>query len=345
MPRQFRTPKPFRAVAFSCALLAASGTARADPPLGDSMAGGKQVEQKQIVLISFDSAREISQWQRSRALAKRTGAHFTYFLSCVYLLSKETRKQYQPPHAAAGKSNIGFAPTKEDIAGRLEQIRLAASEGHEIGSHACGHFDGAAWSKADWLAEFGEARRIFENAYTINGISPEPEDWRAFAATAVVGFRAPYLSTGKGLYQALPEAGFLYDASGISRGPAEPVTIGGIARFSLPLVPEGPKGKPVVAMDYNLYARHSGAKEQLADAAQFEERAYHAFRTAFDAQYKGKRVPLEIGFHFTLMNGGAYWNALERFVGEVCVKADVECASYRDYLSRQPDIDGPQAGG
>ena len=108
-----------------------------------------------------------------------------------------------------------------------------------------------------------------------------------------------------------------------------------ITRFSLPLVPEGPKGRPVIAMDYNLYARHSGAKEQLTDAKAFEDRAYDAFRAAFDAQYAGKRIPLELGFHFTLMNGGAYWNALERFAGEVCVKADVECISYRDYLVAQ----------
>ncbi|MGB3538231.1 MAG: polysaccharide deacetylase [Mesorhizobium sp.] len=340
MPRLFCVPQLSCIAAFSCSLLAALGAAHADPPPASQPAPPKQA-----VIISFDSARDIAQWERSRALAKRTGAHFTYFLSCVYLLSKDTAKQYKAPHRAAGKSNIGFAPTKEDVAARLEQIRLAASEGHDIGSHACGHFDGKDWSKADWLDEFGEARRIFENAYAINGISPEPADWSAFAKTAVVGFRAPYLSTGKALYQALPEAGFVYDASGVSRGPALPATIDGITHFSLPLVPEGPKGKPVIAMDYNLYARHSGAKEQLADAKGFEDRAYAAFRAAFDTQYAGKRIPLEIGFHFTLMNGGAYWNALERFAGEVCVKADVECISYRDYLSRKRGIDGAQMGG
>ena len=34
------------------------------------------------------------------------------------------------------------------------------------------------------------------------------------------------------------------------------------------------------------------------------------------------------------MNDGAYWNALEQFAGEVCVKADVVCTSYADYLER-----------
>lgn len=329
MPSPFCVAHRRRVTALLLAFLAGLGAARAEPP-----SAPPPQRQKQAVIISFDSARDISQWQRSRVLAKRTGAHFTYFLSCVYLLSKDTRKQYAGPHMAAGRSNIGFAASKADVTERLEQIRLAAAEGHDIGSHACGHFDGKDWTKADWLAEFTAARRIFENAYAINGISPEPDDWRGFADKAVVGFRAPYLSTGAALYRALPEAGFLYDASGVSRGPATPSSGNGIVRFSLPLVPEGPKGRPVIAMDYNLYARHSGAKEQPAGAKTFEDRAYRAFRAAFDAQYAGKRIPLEIGFHFTLMNGGAYWNALERFAGEVCVKADVECISYRDYISR-----------
>jgi peptidoglycan/xylan/chitin deacetylase (PgdA/CDA1 family) len=325
---------PFPAL-FSLALLLCTTAARADPPPVLETTTGKQV-----VIVSFDSANDISRWRRSRALAKRTGAHFTYFLSCVYLLSKDTRKEYAGPHNAPGRSNIGFAPTRQDVAERLEQIRLAASEGHDIGSHACGHFDGKDWTSADWLNELNAARRIFENAYAINGITPEPKDWRGFAASAVIGFRAPYLSTGPALYRALPDAGFTYDASGVSRGPAKPQTVNGITRFSLPLVPEGPKGRPVIAMDYNLYARHSGARERLADAKAFEDRAYDAFQAAFQAQYAGKRVPLEIGFHFTLMNGGAYWNALERFAGEVCVKADVECISYRDYVERH-GADGP----
>lgn len=315
----------------ACIFAVGPNVARADPP-GSRVAA----KEKQVVLISFDSARDIAQWQRSRALAKRTGAHFTYFLSCVYLLSKDTRKEYAGPRSGAGRSNIGFAPNRQDVAGRLEQIRLAGSEGHDIGSHACGHFDGKDWRKSDWLHELAAARHILENAYAINGIASEPADWRAFAAKAMVGFRAPYLSTSATLYQALPEAGFRYDASGVSRGPTAPETINGVTRFSLPLVPEGPKGKPVVAMDYNLYARHSGAKEQVVQAKAFEERAYQAFHAAFDKQYAGTRIPLELGFHFTLMNGGAYWNALERFADEVCMKADVECISYRDYLDRHP---------
>jgi hypothetical protein len=115
-----------------------------------------------------------------------------------------------------------------------------------------------------------------------------------------------------------------------------PPTVNGTTRFALPLIPEGEKAKPVVAMDYNLYVRHSGGTEKAAMADAYTERAYQAFRAAFDAEHNGKRLPLELGFHFTLMNNGAYWNALERFAGEVCVKADVECISFRDYVERQP---------
>ncbi|RAZ92727.1 polysaccharide deacetylase [Mesorhizobium hawassense] len=323
--------RSYRVLAFSLASLACANAALADPPKSP---GASPAKPKQVVLISFDAAREISQWERSRALAKRTGAHFTYFLSCVFLLSPETRQYYAGPGKAAGKSNVGFGASKQDVAERLAQVRLAAAEGHDIGSHACGHFDGKDWSKADWLAEFASVRRIFQNAYAINGI-PEPADWHDFAQSALVGFRAPYLSTNKALYEALPEAGFRYDASGVSNGPELPPTRNGITRFALPLIPEGPKAKPVVAMDYNLYVRHSDGTEKPALADAFTERAYQAFRAAFEAQYNGKRLPLELGFHFTLMNDGAYWNALERFAGEVCVKADVECISFRDYIQRQ----------
>src|SRR5690606_31580364 len=141
----------------------------------------------------------------------------------------------------------------------------------------------------------------------------EPEGWRDFAENDVVGFRAPYLATGAGLYRALAESGFRYDASGISRGPVEPVEKDGVVRFSLPLIPEGPAKKRIIAMDYNLYVRHSGGREAPQESAVFAERTYNAFHAAFQREYAGSRTPLEIGFHFTLMNDGAYWNALERF--------------------------------
>jgi hypothetical protein len=293
------------------------------------------VKPTQYVIISFDGAHKIAQWKRSRALAKETGATFTYFLSCVYLLTRETRGLYKAPGKRAGRSNVGFAQSKAEVGHRLEQIWAAHNEGQDIGSHACGHFDGAKWSKADWESELDAFSSIVGEAYANNGIAGEPAGWRDFAAN-IRGFRVPYLSTGKALYQALAEKGYAYDASGVSRGPARPESRGGIARFSLPLIPEGPNGRSVIAMDYNLFVRHSDGIEKKDVGAVFENRTYQAFRTAFDKQYDGERIPLELGFHFTLMNGGAYWRALERLARDVCRREDVACVSYADYLKRMP---------
>ena len=110
-------PRLSRTVAFSIASLTTAGVAFADPPWVPA-------KPKQIVIISFDSARDISQWKRSRALAERTGAHFTYFVSCVFLLSPATRKEYTAPGKTAGKSNIGFAASRQEVADRLEQSAL-----------------------------------------------------------------------------------------------------------------------------------------------------------------------------------------------------------------------------
>lgn len=290
----------------------------------------------QYVIISFDGAHDLAQWQRSRALAKRTGATFTYFLSCVFLLTPETKGTYKAPGKGAGRSNVGFALSKDEVAGRLDAIWGARAEGHEIASHGCGHFDGGRWNVRDWKSEFDAFTRILGEAYAVNGIAGEPAAWKEFAATEIAGFRAPYLSTNDALRVALADNGFAYDASDVSRGPVEPETAGGITRFALPQIPEGPSGRRVIAMDYNLFVRHSGGFEREDKDGVFEKRTLDALRDAFDREYRGARVPLQLGFHFTLMNGGAYWRALERFAAAVCGKPDVACVSYRDYLKRWP---------
>ncbi len=292
----------------------------------------------QYVIVSFDGAQHVEQWQRSRALAARTGATFTYFLSCVYLLSPEHKREYKAPNMKAGRSNVGFGTSTEEVAARLDQIWKAKSEGHDIASHACGHFDGSKWSRADWNSELKSFRTILENAYSINGIEGEPEGWKHFVETEINGFRAPYLATDDALYEALADSGYSYDVSGISRGPAQPGVEDGLVRFALPQIPEGPKGRPVIAMDYNMFVRHSGGFERDDKDAVFENRAYDAFQQAFEAEYNGNRKPLELGFHFTLMNGGAYWRALERFTENVCGKPGVACVSYRDYIDRNADL-------
>ncbi|WP_295813317.1 polysaccharide deacetylase [uncultured Nitratireductor sp.] len=313
---------------------------------GSCFAGeAEQTPRPQYVIISFDGALHLEQWERSRALGKETGARFTYFLSCVYLLAPETRKAYQPPGMPRGRTNVGSGYSREDVEGRLGQIWTARSEGHEVASHGCGHFDGKDWGAEEWAQEFDQFTTVVADAWKLNGIEGEPKEWQDFARKEIRGFRAPYLSTNKGLFQTLDERGFAYDASTVSRGPVLPKSRNGVTHFSLPLIPEGPRDRKIIAMDYNLYVRHSAGKEKPEAAPAFEQRAYDAFKATFEKEYAGRRTPVQLGFHFTLMNDGAYWNALERFARDVCVKDEVRCVSYRDYLSAVSETARPSQGG
>jgi peptidoglycan/xylan/chitin deacetylase (PgdA/CDA1 family) len=311
-------------------LLAAAGTLSAGQAVAEPAA------RPQYVLISFDGAGPEAQWQRSLALGQKTGARFTYFLTCSNIIAQDRASIYQSPEGRSGKSNIGFAKSRDEVRGRLTAIWAAASQGHEIGNHTCGHFDGKGWTKEQWLSEFRAFDAVLSNAFRDNGFGYEPQGWREFVKKAVKGFRAPYLSTDKALYEALAARGFRYDASGVEREVSLPKGNAQMAKFSLPQIQEGPSGRRVIAMDYNIFVRHSGGFERASGSAAFEARAYQAFRSAFDGQYHGRRRPLQIGMHFTLMNGGAYWRAMERLAGDVCNMQDVRCVTYAQYLDENP---------
>ncbi|MFB2550576.1 polysaccharide deacetylase family protein [Ensifer soli] len=297
----------------------------------------------QLVIVSFDGAHDNALWEKSLAMAERTGARFTYFLSCTFLMTRDgAGAAYRAPGHKAGRSNVGFAPDNADIRVRLGHIWQAHRAGHDIGSHGCGHFDGKDWSRADWRNEFSAFRTALAEGWRASGdAGEEPEGWARFAETEIKGFRAPYLSAGPGLVPALKDFGFTYDASLVSKGPVPPVGAAGITRFALPLIPEGPTGRPVIAMDYNLFVRHSMGVENRKDSDTFEARTLDAFRAAYRAQHDGGRIPLQLGFHFVEMNGGAYWRALDRFLTEVCRAPETACVSYREAMDRLADVARP----
>lgn len=312
----------------------------AQPALAEPQALPETDRPKQLLLISFDGAHDNALWEKSRDIARRSGAHFTYFLSCTTLIPRAEAKGYKAPGKKAGRSNIGFAPTVEDVATRLDHIWNARLESHEIANHACGHFDGKDWSKVDWLSEFETFRDVVANAWTANGLADrEPEGWASFARTGIRGFRAPYLSAPDSLVAAEKDFGFAYDASLVTKGAMAPDEDGSLVRFGLPLIPEGPQNRRIIGMDYNLFVRHSAGMDNPSRSGEFEARTYTAFKAAFEAQYAGGRLPLQLGFHFVEMNGGAYWRAMERLVTDVCHRADVACVSYSeaiDLLAKQP---------
>lgn len=289
---------------------------------------------KQLVIVSFDGAHDNALWEKSLAMAKRTNAHFTYFLSCTFLMTRADGKQsYKPPGLKPGRSNVGFAQSREEIAVRAGHIWQAHLDGHDIASHACGHFDGKGWTKADWQSEFSTFDTALRDAWKkTDKPEAEPEGWAEFARTGIKGFRAPYLSLSDGLLPALKASGFTYDASLVTKGPGWPMEKDGLPRFGLPLIPEGPSKRPVIGMDYNLFVRHSMGVENKKDSAAFEARTYEAYKKAFDREYAGDRIPLQLGFHFVEMNGGAYWRALDRLLTDVCTKPDVACVNYAQAL-------------
>ncbi|KPF46478.1 polysaccharide deacetylase family protein [Rhizobium sp. AAP43] len=311
------------------------------PALAETTApdGGKPAARpRQILLVSFDGAHDNRLWQRSRDFARRSDAKFTYFVSCTTLIPRERAGDYKAPGKKAARSNIGFAPTVEDVATRLDHIWSAHNEGHEIASHTCGHFDGKDWSREDWLREFDSFDRVMLNAWKDNGLTDrEPDGWADFVRTDITGFRAPYLSAPESLFEAERAHGYRYDASTVTDAPLMPKDKKGLARFGLPLIPEGPKGRKIIAMDYNLFIRHSAGMDHPSKADEFAERSYKAFRAAFDNQYDGDRIPLQIGLHFVEMNGGAYWTAMERLVSEVCHLPDVACVTYSEALAMMAD--------
>lgn len=294
-----------------------------------------QDKDPQIILISFDGAHNNALWDKSREMAKRLDAKFTYFLSCAFLITKDdARSFYRSPKNSLGLSNVGFAQSQPEIRTRLAHIWQARAEGHEMANHGCGHFDGKAWSIAEWNAEFDQFRDILSTAWMRNDFEDEePEDWQNFAVNEIKGFRAPYLSHSKNLFSSLEANNFTYDASTVSNGPAMP-KLENVTKFALPLIPEGPSSKKIIAMDYNLYVRHSKAKDNPELSQVFEKRTYQAFKTAFDKEYNGARIPLQMGFHFVEMNGGAYWRALERFAQDTCSLPDVDCITYQEALTR-----------
>ena len=63
----------------------------------------------QFLVVSFDGSGGTELWPYWRGIARRAHAHFTFFVSGVYLLAEEWRLLYRPPRHSRGASDIWFA--------------------------------------------------------------------------------------------------------------------------------------------------------------------------------------------------------------------------------------------
>ncbi len=299
----------------------------------------------QYVVFSFDGSRSLSMWEDTRRFAHEMIAagkplHFTYFVSGVYFLSAEFRAAYQAPHEPAGKSLIGFAESKKDVDRRIAEINAAVDEGHEIGSHLNGHFNGVLWSREDWTKEFSVFNNLLFDIQKNNHSSEEQGIKNALhlTPTDVVGFRAPELGKNAGLWEVLHDFHFQYDASGVGKPDVWPTKdANGVWRFSLSSIKVPDAKYHTLSMDYNFYLAQSGgrdlAKKGTPEWRKMYDEMHGAYRAYFNQNYVGSRAPVIIGHHFSLWNDGVYWEVMKDFAREVCGKPEVRCGSFKELVA------------
>ncbi|HLL26318.1 MAG TPA: polysaccharide deacetylase [Xanthobacteraceae bacterium] len=296
----------------------------------------------QFVAIAFDNCTELERWQELSDFAgglNRDGdrIHFTFFVSGINYLAEEKRAAYEGPHQRRGASNINFGGSVEDVKKRIAFINDLHARGHEIASHAVGHFDGRGWSAADWDKEFTSYADLLDNAPRHNGFSDGTK--LAFPAAAVIGFRAPYMSTSPGLYPALRARGFRYDTSSTSEASLWPEQKEGVWRFNLADLKLHRSNRHTLSMDYNFFIVQAFGLDNSGTRAQHRDEMLETYVDYFKANYAGDRAPLNIGHHFFNYHGGAYNEALKAFARAVCGLPEVRCVSYVELADFMDKLD------
>jgi peptidoglycan/xylan/chitin deacetylase (PgdA/CDA1 family) len=285
----------------------------------------------QFVVMAFDNCTELDRWKELIDFVGEMNAagdklHFTFFVSGANFLSTEHRNRYQGPHHRRGYSNIYFGGTPDDVRRRVAYVNTAHKAGHEIASHAVGHFDGRSWSAADWTAEFKSYEQIFDNVARNNGL---PDDVKFdFPFEEMIGFRAPYLARGPGLYGALTAGGFRYDTSADSDPAAWPEKGGGLWRFNLARIKVSGSRMTTLSMDYNFLVVQARGRPNPHRVDRYREQMLQSYLNYFRTNYTGNRAPLHIGHHFFGYQGGVYNAALKTFARMVCGLPEVRCTTY-----------------
>jgi peptidoglycan/xylan/chitin deacetylase (PgdA/CDA1 family) len=294
----------------------------------------------QFVMLAFDNCSELTRWQDLTDFAAemdRAGkrVRFTFFVSGINYIEDADRAVYQGPGQRRGHSPINFGGSAEDVHKRIGYINALYAEGHEIASHAVGHFNGGHWSAAQWEQELASYRGVFADA-----------DAKARSATAkldvpfakIVGFRAPYLAVGAGLYAALRHDGFRYDTSGIGYPDQWPQKRDTLWRFNLVMLKVHGLGRSTLSMDYNFLVAQSHGVADPRRGETFKEQMLATYLDYFRTSYTGNRAPLNIGHHFEAYQGGVYNEALKEFARRVCGLPEVKCATYSelaDFMDQQ----------
>lgn len=286
----------------------------------------------QFVAIAFDNCTELERWQELSDFAAEMNKdgdrlHFTFFVSAVNFIANQNRNVYEGPRQPRGASSINFGGSPDDVKRRVDYVNALQAGGHEIASHAVGHFNGSAWSQGEWDREFRSFESVLSNIAQNNGFDAGTK--LNFPVSDIIGFRAPYLATSTGLYAVLKDRKFRYDTSGNSAADAWPEKIDGIWRFNLARLKLANSSRATLSMDYNFFVAQSRAKPDPRRYAFFRDQIVQTYLDYFRASYTGNRAPLHIGHHFFDYQGGAYKDALKTFARTVCGLPEVRCVTYR----------------
>jgi hypothetical protein len=299
----------------------------------------------QFVAIAFDNCTELERWQEWSGFAaelNRGGerVRFTFFVSGINFLSNAKKHLYQGPNQSRGTSRINFGGSAEDVRKRVAFMNALHRDGHEMASHAVGHFDGRSWGASAWASEFNSFDGLLRNVAQNNEFAPD--EGFAFTTKDVAGFRAPYLAHSPGLYATLAERGFRYDTSGTMPAQTWPEKRDGIWRFNLAEIKLAGSGRATLSMDYNFLVAQSGAAPIASRREQFRQQMLDSYLNYFRTNYTGNRAPIHIGHHFSDYQNGAYREALKSFARMVCGLPEVRCVTYKtlaDYMDTlKPDM-------
>ncbi|MFC0114447.1 polysaccharide deacetylase family protein [Kibdelosporangium aridum] len=279
----------------------------------------------QFVLFSFDGAGAHDQWQRLLDLAGRSNAKFTAFLSGVYLLADDQRKQYTAPGHPAGQSSISFGGSPDQVRTRIADLNAAAKAGIEIGTHYNGHYCSQRWTTQQWQSELQQFFQFVDQA-GVQGLKVD--------SAAIKGSRLPCLE-GKfdAVFDAMKSRGLTYDSSQVSDGVLWPAKEKDIWEFALPMVRmPAVNNKKVTMVDYQIWDALNRSKDDKTKRDEFARATLEVYRAAYDATLRGNRAPLLIGNHFLDWAGGGFGVAAEQFMAEVCVKPETVCTTFSDVI-------------
>jgi peptidoglycan/xylan/chitin deacetylase (PgdA/CDA1 family) len=276
----------------------------------------------QLIVLGFDGSGDPAATARWRQLLAPSASHVTFFLSGAYLLRRQDRDRYHPPHHRVGASDIGFAGDWQTR--MFEQLQAAHDEGHEIASHTIGHFCSGypgsvgTWNAADWHSELTQYQGLLDTV--------------PLAVGTPLGLRSPCLEGDlRVLRKVEKQHGMTYDASGTGSLGSWPVRQQGVWELPLPLVPIPGSGRHALAMDYNFFF-------QLASGRSLDPRASvvvgqetrAALEGALATQLRSGRPPLVLGAHFEHWDHDAYTQAFADFLTAHCGVGPVRCVSFAE---------------